>query len=54
MMILVIRMSLKVLTVKQNAVEQDGYPIDFCSKAGGLWTNYFDLKKGRRIVAYGG
>ena len=52
MMILVIRMSLKVLTVKQNAVEQDGYPIDFCSKAGGLlWTNYIDLKKARRIVA---
>ena len=33
MMILVIGMSLKVLIVKQNVVEQDGYPIDFCSKA---------------------
>eukprot|EP00956_Cyclotella_meneghiniana_P024051 scaffold47941_cov22-Cyclotella_meneghiniana.AAC.1 len=36
-----------------NAVEEDGYPMDFYSKAGGPWTNYFDSNKDRRIVAYG-
>ena len=40
-------------STNNNAVEQDGYPMDFYSKVGGLWTNYFDLKEGMRIVADG-
>jgi hypothetical protein len=32
---------------------EGGYPMDFYSKAGGPWTNYFDSNKDRRILEYG-
>jgi len=30
-----------------------GYPMDFYSKDGGPWTNYYDVNKDRRVVSYG-
>ena len=30
-----------------------GYPMDFYSKAGGPWTNYFESNKDRRVLASG-
>ena len=34
-------------------IEGGGYPMDFYSKAGGPWTNYFESNKDRRVLAYG-
>ena len=39
----------------KNTKELDGsgrYPMDFYSKAGGPWTNYFEDNKNRRVLAY--
>lgn len=32
---------------------ENGYPMDFYSKAGGPWTNYFEENKDRKVLAYG-
>ena len=32
---------------------EGGYPMDFYSKAGGPWTNYFEENKDRKVLAYG-
>jgi diphthamide synthase subunit DPH2 len=35
-----------------NDVE-GAYPMDFYSKSGGPWTNYYESNTNRKIVAYG-
>ena len=32
---------------------EGGYPMDFYSKGGGPWTNYFEENKDRKVLAYG-
>jgi 2-(3-amino-3-carboxypropyl)histidine synthase len=33
--------------------EEDGYPMDFYSKSGGPWANYYDSNKDRKVMSYG-
>jgi 2-(3-amino-3-carboxypropyl)histidine synthase len=30
-----------------------GYPMDFYSKSGGPWTNYYDSNTERQVISYG-
>jgi 2-(3-amino-3-carboxypropyl)histidine synthase len=41
------------ITSKQGGDIEGGYPMDFYSKAGGPWTNYFEENKDRKVLAYG-
>ena len=31
----------------------DQYPMDFYTKSGGPWTNYYDSNKDRKVLSYG-
>ena len=32
---------------------EDQYPMDFYTKSGGPWTNYYDSNKDRKVLSYG-
>eukprot|EP00580_Thalassiosira_gravida_P019920 CAMPEP_0201659230 /NCGR_PEP_ID=MMETSP0494-20130426/2056_1 /ASSEMBLY_ACC=CAM_ASM_000839 /TAXON_ID=420259 /ORGANISM="Thalassiosira gravida, Strain GMp14c1" /LENGTH=611 /DNA_ID=CAMNT_0048136641 /DNA_START=44 /DNA_END=1879 /DNA_ORIENTATION=- len=34
-------------------MHDDGYPMDFYTKSGGPWTNYYDSNKDRKVMSYG-
>ena len=37
----------------ENSQDKEGYPMDFYSKEGGPWTNYYDANKERKVLSYG-
>ncbi|KAL7530771.1 hypothetical protein ACHAXR_003663 [Thalassiosira sp. AJA248-18] len=41
------------LWVAGEEKEEDGYPMDFYSKSGGPWANYYDSNKDRKVMSYG-
>ncbi|EED93354.1 predicted protein [Thalassiosira pseudonana CCMP1335] len=36
-----------------DTTDEGGYPMDFYSKGGGPWTNYYESNKARKAVSYG-
>jgi len=38
---------------KPEDMHEDGYPMDFYTKTGGPWTNYYDSNKDRKVMSYG-
>lgn len=42
-----------VVQNESNDSDEGGYPMDFYSKGGGPWTNYYESNKARKAVSYG-
>ena len=40
-------------TEDSSSQDKEGYPMDFYSKEGGPWANYYDANKERKVLSYG-
>mmetsp|Transcript_2359 Transcript_2359/g.4334 ORF Transcript_2359/g.4334 Transcript_2359/m.4334 type:complete len:655 (-) Transcript_2359:1101-3065(-) len=38
---------------EEKVDDTDGYPMDFYSKSGGPWANYYESNRERKVVSYG-